>query len=180
MNRLDSYRKSQSFLDRAYLIAVRHLRNLVDDQIIQPANNKSDQFQVHELRNFLEKFGPSKTPSTAQERVELVARLAYLPIAQQCVVALLRALIIRSKSGTHEFRQQELLQIADEINNNPQFSQNLGLSPTDARQALEKIARAFMSEIFNKEAEIASDDNSFCIYRDADRLIVQPEERLQG
>jgi len=104
-----------------------------------------------------------------------VARDIFIPIAQGCVVALLRGLFDKSRSGSKHFHQQQLEEISHEISDHPDFCRNLGLNYEDAKLALGQATSAILSKQFftNPITTLVVDDNAYAVRHEDDHLVVE-------
>jgi hypothetical protein len=133
--------------------------------------------EMSTLRGLAEELGIAISDSSvrASEREKIVSRVTLLPIAQECVIMMLRSIFEQSASGITEFREEQLRKISDEISSRPEFSRHLGLSPEDATLALAHTTEAFLSDaLFNHPTKLAVDEDTYWVRREADHLIVQP------
>jgi transcriptional regulator with XRE-family HTH domain len=92
---------TQVFLDRAYELVTQSLRDL--RHLTQASNS-----EMSRLRELAERLGiPISVSSTrALETEQIVGRITLLPIAQECVIMILRAIFEKNASGTTEFRKE--------------------------------------------------------------------------
>jgi hypothetical protein len=165
--------ETQRFLDKAYFLVASSLQEYMH-QFTQSTDE-----ELKKLRDLAREadIPISDTHVLATEREKILTKIVWLPVAQECVVTLLRAILEKSRGGHGkiEIHPENLRDITNEIVSHANFSLSLGLSPEDAKVALLRAKDTiFERDLFAQPIKLAVDDNTYLVHREDDHLVVEP------
>ncbi len=168
---------TQQILEDAYTRVIAKIQETIVGVV-----KKSDE-EVRTLQRLANLFGISTSlPPLSSDEQELVQRVAWYPVAQKCVVTVLRLMLgeaeKRSK-GLHPKWLEKELRLREAIKLD-EFARTLGLDSTIAYLALEATRAVFLkSDLFAYPVHLEMDGKTFEVFHREGGIVACPVRKQE-
>jgi hypothetical protein len=174
---MDEKTGSQRVLERTYSLVVSELRQLMHG-LVEESNAELD--TLKRLAEELNISVPSTSALDADEE-ETIRQVTWFPIAQECVVTLLRAMLQGVARNETKISREQLTQMCDDAIDAGEFHRIVGLNRDDARLALGVAANTFLTNnLFSTPVNLLMDGYAYTLRREGDALVAQALTQQQS